>query len=169
MPLTLYKQSEKLYASVCYKKLILVCFVQKPRWKIFLKKFKFKSLCCSNFYTYWFFTKPENPHFWPLLTLNLQNKTLCHCKFSKKIRNFTCILTMLINFKTVCCCNFVKNKKIYAPIFHKTCKTSFWAPFVPLLAQKFPSKVFSKKSFEYIWKVTSATTLFFPHKVALHV
>ena len=164
MLLTLYKQSEKLNASVCYKKLILVCFVQKPRWKIFLKKFKFKSLCCSNFYTYWFFTKPENPHFWPLLTLNLQNKTLCHCKFSKKIRNFTCILTMLINFKTVCCCNFVKNKKIYAPIFHKTCKTSFWAPFVPLWPKNFRAKFFPKNHLSTFERLPLLQHYFFPIK-----
>ena len=66
-----------------------------------------------------------------------------------------------VNFTSfLCYCNLMQKKsgKFHALISHKTWKTSIWAHFWPLLAQKCQNKVLPNKSLGWILSLYAAVT-----------
>ena len=66
-----------------------------------------------------------------------------------------------VNFTSfLCYCNLMQKKsgKFHALISHKTWKTSIWAHFWPLLAQKCQNKVLPNKSLGWILNLYAAVT-----------
>ena len=94
-----------------------------------------------------------------LINLEKFNASICYKTQKTHFSTTFCSKTKVQDFSKIIIwlsCKPIKNRKMFhASIFHKTWKTSFWAHFVPLLAQKLRNKIFPEKiDFSQFWVLT---------------
>ena len=77
----------------------------------------------------------EKPHFWPFLAQKLQNKFISKISFASVLSLSGAVMSCKTSIK------------LHTLNFDNTSKISFWVHFLPLLAQKPPSRAFSKKKY----------------------